>query len=813
MKNPFTYAALAILALYVTPSFLFADAPQAFRLAASLAPWKWDGGKLLGLALHSAAFAIVLTGAGGRALALFRLRRLSPSEGLLASLGLGAGAAGTAVLGLGLVGLTRPVVLAAFYVLLAANAFLHFFVFGHALVPEGWPRHRRSPAAQGLPAGEKAAFALLAVWVALFLSADLLAPEGFWDALVYHLASPRRWLEEGRITFIQPFFANFPLLQSMNYLVALSIRGPDLARGLNLVMDLALALTVRQIGLRWLDGRSASRAGLLVLTSPLLLLLSVHAGADIGAAFATCLAVLFFTRACLRWPGGGANSLSLVLAGVFAGLSYCMKPHGAAVVLLLAVLALPFGWRAVAKLAVPAAVLAAPWLVRAFLTTGDPFFPLLGFFFHSPFWTPFSRDAYGGELLGIWQGFSWGDLWNWGSVDRPVSRFKLGLTGPAILLAGLFTLVAGLRHMAVRKGPPLFVLVFAAALSFLWAFTVPAWRFYAAGFALLPLLLFLPEAVPVARRAFWVVVALQALWWPLVAAEVDRPWAAARGEVDETGYYAGLHANPSMDAFAFATQRLRTGPRSRILATGEVRGFLAPPFSIVASYFEEAPFLRMATDAPSAGRLAVRLRQKGVRYLLVNVPEMMRHILSTGLCWGSPFPRRMLERFFSRYSVLVYARSSAWIYRVGPEGGSEAVPECFRIGRTQRVRSAAVCAAMSGRALAAGDGKAALAYGYAAVAARRDSGLAWFAMGDAFFNASRWNDALDAYRRALAFGWRTSAVCHNEAIVLMKLGKHWPAQRAMQAAFSLDPNRQFGREMNLAREASLRAFRGQLGER
>lgn len=761
------------------------------------------------MGLHAAVLLVLFAGAGGRLLGMARMKGISAWESLVPGAAIGFGATGFTILGLGLAGLVQAGVLLSLYLVLAVNAFMFFLVRGHPMTDEALAFIARRRAGgireSAMTAGEKTAVAVVVAGSALFLCTDLLAPEGFWDALVYHLASPRRWMESHKMVVATPFFSNFPVLVSMNYMLALAVRGEGLARSLNALFGILTALAVWMFARRWLDRASAVRASVLAWTSPLLLLLSVHAGADTVSAMMGVLAVFMFSLAYPGWPAGRARHSFLFLSGVFAGLSYCAKPHGLAVVAVLIVLQAP-GWRSLPVFLGPALAVCFPWMARAFLQTGDPLFPLLGMFSGSPFWTEFSREAYSAELMAIWRQFNWSDLNNWGMHSDLVSRYKLGLAGPAALLAGLLALAS-----RPRRGIPAVILAFCGLLAGAWVFTVPAWRFYSVGFALLPALVFLAPGK--SRYMAWTVLALQALWWPIVVAEVDRPWASAQGKEDRDAYYMNLHVNPSLDAFSFIGKKLDPGPRRRTLATGEVRGFLAPPWTITASYFEEAPFLKMAVESGGAERLAIRLKQQGVRFLLVNVPEMLRLSMNQGLCWTRPFPIDLLTGFFRKHTDIIYARKSAWVYEIRGAPGGAVIPECFTVARDQKTIASVTASGMASMALYRGERQKALKFAYSAVAARPRSGMAWAMLGDALYSNGGFKEALHSYRRALEAGWRTSSVYRNQAMCFVLTGRPVGAHTGMAYAIQLDPYAaQLRQEFALVHQEITRPLRKYMGE-
>jgi tetratricopeptide (TPR) repeat protein len=364
-----------------------------------------------------------------------------------------------------------------------------------------------------------------------------------------------------------------------------------------------------------------------------------------------------------------------------------------------------------------------------------------------------------------------------------VDRFRLGLLGPAPFLAAV---------ALVTLGPParaaLLPALFAAGLAALWALTVPAFRFYVAGLALLPLLLPPASRSRAWRACLWGCVAVNAVWLPHVVHHVDRPWNEARGELSAARQVASRLANGAQDAAEYLRRADAPGPGARTLAVGEVRTYLAAPWTITPSYFEPSPFLSLAAASRDGDRLYVRLRQLGVRRLLVNVPEMIRLRLWEGLCWDAAMPANILEEFFRRHARLEYARGAGWVYELSAATARWAVvPECFTTPRDGAARAGFQCVTLLQRDLAAGDAPRALARGYAAVTAQPHSGLAWSALGDALYASGKWEHAVGAYSTALALGWRTSATYRNHGVALSKIGKGAAGQQSLLYANRLDP--------------------------
>ncbi len=221
----------------------------------------------------------------------------------------------------------------------------------------------------------------------------------------------------------------------------------------------------------------------------------------------------------------------LAPAGITAGFGYAVKFPGG----LVAVFALIFivaverkvRWRPLALLAGMAALMAAPWVLRSAIMTGDPFAPLFNRFFPNPYFhAAMEKDL--AVALSSLNGVPW---WR-APYELIVGGAFAGTMGPAFFLLPL-----GLLALRKRAGRLCWLAAVLLALPWLSntgaRFLMPALPFFA-----------LVLVMPLPRAALWACVAIQAVGcWPAVYAlyhpgftwRLQRiPWSAAvRLEKDE----------------------------------------------------------------------------------------------------------------------------------------------------------------------------------------------------------------------------------------------------------------------------------------
>ncbi|MBN1310566.1 MAG: phospholipid carrier-dependent glycosyltransferase [Anaerolineae bacterium] len=322
---------------------------------------------------------LVLSGTLGT-LFLLRFEKYLPEleQGALAAL-LGLGAIGFVILVIGLLGLFPPGWL-MWLVMASALAILH-------KTAVAWLRNIWR-ALQGIFRPEPTLFirwirnglAILLV-LAILLA---MAPPTEWDALTYHLAGPRFYLQSERIvSYPQNHFLGFPQGVEMLYLGLIMLARPQAAALLHWCFGVLLLMLV--MGLAQRVERPA--AGWIAAAA---LLVSETLWGEFSWPY-NDLALMAYTTAGLAvivsWSQDGERQQQglLGLAGVFIGLALGTKYTAAGVAVGLGVLVL---WlsrrdgllqivRAGGMVSVAALIVFAPWMIKNALLDGNPLSPFV----------------------------------------------------------------------------------------------------------------------------------------------------------------------------------------------------------------------------------------------------------------------------------------------------------------------------------------------------------------------------------------------------------------------------------------------------
>ncbi|HVS64616.1 MAG TPA: hypothetical protein VMT85_14060 [Thermoanaerobaculia bacterium] len=533
--------------------------------------------------------------------------------------------------------------------------------------PEPWKAVAPNEGPEPRPAARLAlALAAVAVTAAVLgVLARALIPDVSWDADVYHLTVPRIYLEHGGFVRI-PFnvYSNWPLGIELLFGAAMALRDFVLAK----LLHLAFGVLAAVLAWRLAGPRTSTVAGVepsvaqgavaaaLFLANPVVLAEMAVAYVDLASAFFLLLGFGALDRGLSARglhprttddlaPLPDETRAALLLAGICAGALCAIKVTGFVAAGCLATLFVLEAWRArwpwrsvtraLVRLAIPAALLFLPWLVKSAILTGNPVYPFLHTLLGGPEWS-----AALSEELARWQrAIGMGR----GPVDYLLLPLRVALEGgtgydrfdgriaPFWLLLVPLSAWAALRDEVVRRA------LFLAALSFaVWAVSSQQMRFLVPAVALLAVAAAraLGELVralgrwPGVARAAAPAPALLAsgllLWyaWPWGRVALDNAPALAR-------HYAEMRAELVEPAHRFVDERLPAD--ARLLLLDHNRGFHLHRAYVADSFLEASQIgeLFRGDDAAAAARRLARMR--------------ITHVLREARRPGARYPQGLLE--------------------------------------------------------------------------------------------------------------------------------------------------------------------------
>lgn len=288
-----------------------------------------------------------------------------------------------------------------------------------------------------------------------------------WDTLAYHLAVPKLWLAEGKITYI-PFIhqSNFPFAIDALFLMGLPF-GTMAAKIHTALLFVGGMAWVYGLAQRVIGERAAQIALLAFGFSPVVLFSSGSGYIDVGHGLFGAIGIWYAGEALLA-----GNTPSWRLAGLGLGLAMASKYSGLQTAFLVAV-SVPFvALRTKQVAAKPlgiavlvAVVLASPWMIRNTVNTGNPVYPFFYEQLGARGWDQFRADIYREEQksFGIVEAGPMGLgaavmglAYQPGRYINPAPHLGLGDPNGALGLALFVGLLSGFifhcRHATVRYG-------------------------------------------------------------------------------------------------------------------------------------------------------------------------------------------------------------------------------------------------------------------------------------------------------------------------------------------------------------------------
>lgn len=249
------------------------------------------------------------------------------------------------------------------------------------------------------------------ITAAVFAMISVLAPSSGldWDGLAYHLAIPQIYLRNHSIVYV-PFIShsNFPFLTEMLYTLGLALKSTGVAKFFHFAMYLGTAAAIYAICVKHVNLSADRIAAVLFLTVPVAAWEAGIAYTDLSTALYITLAVY----ALLNWEKKGRRNW-LVVCGIMCGFALGTKVLAAIPIFTLCIWIFIAGirsrqWSNGLKLGLMvgciALIIGAPWYIKSYIYTGNPFYPFLYSIFGGKYWSQGAADAYRGSQLAFGMG-------------------------------------------------------------------------------------------------------------------------------------------------------------------------------------------------------------------------------------------------------------------------------------------------------------------------------------------------------------------------------------------------------------------------
>jgi len=531
--------------------------------------------------------------------------------------------------------------------------------------------------------------------IASFLAAA--TPPFFYDALVYHLAAPHKYLLRHGFHFIpHQHFSNFPMNLGMLFLVALSFSEGMLVQLFSWSYAPMLALAIYGFAKsRWGERMAIMSAAIMFLT-PGPLIISTLTSVDCAVMFYAFLSVVallsWFSSSKTWWFVCSAVFCSIAIGtkyqaiAAFCGIEMVMLVHDYFV----EKHSLLTGIRNMVLFGLIVLCGMSPWLIKNIIYTGNPLYP----FFHSLFSPESPRftnyadlmSSVGNPIHSFFHTFLRSHPFSWrhwldfaGILLKAPWTFTMTITGAAGKTGVLFLLgLPGLLLIQKMDRPVQYLLVFSGCAFGFWMFLLPWVQRY--GFAMLPALSIVtayilwripatPRASKLLLTGLNVLLLYHLMLFLVEEIRILQPFMYLFGNVSKEEFLLEHGVN------YYPVLQYEIPSNAKILFVGESRGYYCQRDYLLYTAIEgvddnEIPLRKLIVESQNLQELLQRLQRLGITHILVNFSEMnrfARHYLKRDSYFGfqTQKDQAMLSALFSpQYARVLISQSQVTLYEI-----------------------------------------------------------------------------------------------------------------------------------------------------
>ena len=523
------------------------------------------------------------------------------------------------------------------------------------------------------------------------------------DALTHHLFIPKLYLEHGGIYEIPHIsFSYYPMNLDLLNLIPLYFGNDIIPKFIHFAFALITAGMIYRYLSRRINTTYALLGALFFLTIPVIVRLSSTAYVDLGLICFLFASLLFL----FHWIESHFRLKYLLISGVFCGLALGTKYNGLVGLFLIGLFAAfayaryhdagqkRYGAKAIGWCAVfvtTALIVFSPWMIKNFVWTGNPVYPLYNNIFNQK---TIAEDTQPETVLEkrtsmshiqvrrYVYGESWAEIalipvrvFFQGKDDNP--KYFDGKTSPFLLLLPIFT-VFGIRRQARQEKTEKYMMLFFSVLFLLYACAQTSIRIRYFSPIIPPLvilsmfglynlqtsiLLRIPKISQPFQKAIiaGIVISILGLNAAYMADRFkkDQPLVYITGKATRDQYIQAFR--PEYGSFQYANKHLNDQDKIFGLYIGN-RGY----YSDIPIDFDIKLLQQIAAKADSEKAVAEKLRQRGFTHLLVN--------FSLFNYWVQKYSRhekQILKDFFENNTITEFSKDGHGLLEIisEPENG------------------------------------------------------------------------------------------------------------------------------------------------
>ena len=523
-----------------------------------------------------------------------------------------------------------------------------------------------------------------------------LVPPVSKDALTHHLAVPKLWLTHKRMYEI-PFmpYSYYPMNLDFLYLIPLYL-GRDIAPKF---IHFAFALLTAIMIFRYLKEKVNSEYGLLgalfFLSLPIIVKLSITVYVDLGLVFFSTAALLLL----LKWLNSGFKIRYLIYSAIMCGLAMGTKYNGLItfflITLFVVFLRARYGREQNHQVLEASKcgllffsisiALFSPWMIRNFLWTGNPIYPL-----YDQWFNPANHVGHGSIGVFAYRALIYHEKW-WEILFLPVRVFFQGQDGSPRFFDGklnpfllFFPILAFIRMRDDPEGIRVEkkILLAFSVLYFAFAFLSSSLRIRYISPIIPPLAILsifgVRKAVVLAGRlgstigrnmAYLVIIGSictaigMNAWYIAGQFRYVRPFDYLTGKLSRDAYIERFR--PEYPVIQFINKNLAPSAKILFIFMGN-RGYYCDRRYVFDMEWNKSTLERILIKIHSGKTLKEELRKKGFTHILINIPIFSRWVNRS----FEPGNKLALRYFFNRCVRRIYSKNGYCLYEIANTNSS-----------------------------------------------------------------------------------------------------------------------------------------------
>jgi 4-amino-4-deoxy-L-arabinose transferase-like glycosyltransferase len=522
------------------------------------------------------------------------------------------------------------------------------------------------------------------------------------DALTHHLYVPKLYLQHGGIFEIPHFsFSYYPINLDLLYLIPLYFGNDILPKFIHFTFALITAGMIYRYLARRINTTYALLGALFFMTIPVIVRLSSTVYVDLGLLCFLFASLLYL----FYWIESGFRPRYLLISGIFCGLAIGTKYNGLVGLFLLGLFAAfvyaryhagqklhgakAIGWCAV--FVTTALIVFSPWMIRNYVWTGNPVYPLYNSIFHQKTIADDTEPETVLEERGRMSHIqvrrhvyreSWAEIalipvrvFFQGKDGTP--KYFDGKTSPFLLLLPVFAFL-GIRSAGRQEKTEKYMLLFFSVLFLLYACAQASIRIRYFSPIIPPLVILsmfglynlhtqLLSRTPRISEPFkktiiaGIVIAMLGMNAAYMADRFkkDQPLVYITGKATREQYIQAFR--PESTSFQYANKHLTKKDKIFGLYIGN-RGY----YSDIPIDFDIKLLQQMAARADSGKDVAETLRKQGFTHLLVNYSLFNHWVQKYSL-----HEKQILKDFFESHTITEFSKDGYGLLEIisEPESG------------------------------------------------------------------------------------------------------------------------------------------------